>query len=201
MAGNRLISERAWGSFYQVGPLKIGCVHGRFQPFHNGHLDYVLQAFDHADFVSVGLTQIFKPRGTDETEGRNSAAANPLTFYQRSQLVTAALNQAGIGEERFDIIPFPIETPTKLREFIGAETICFTTVLTRWNSEKIRVLEREGFEVVRLKIAEIDGIRVSIGTHIRSLIRSGDESWKRFVPQSTFDLISSRYIDEFITRA
>lgn len=176
-----------------------GCVHGRFQPFHNGHLDYVLQAFEKSDCISVGLTQIFLPKPTDDVEGRNSVSANPLSFLERSQLVIAALTSAGIDRVRFDIVPFPIEAPRRIREFISSEVTCFTTELNRWNSEKIRLLEREGYAVVRLKVSDLDDIRVTSGTIIRNLIRNGDDSWKSFVPESVYELISRDYLSAFGT--
>ena len=172
-------------------------MHGRFQPFHNGHLDYVLQAFERSDFISVGLTQIFKPRLSEEDTGRNTAAANPLSFLERSQLVGSALLEAGIANDRYDIVPFPIETPRRLREFVSLDTVCFTTELNPWNSEKIRLLTREGFAVERLKVSEIDNVRVASGTTIRGLIRRGDDIWKNFVPLSVFGLISTKYLAAF----
>jgi len=177
--------------------VKIASIHGRFQPFHNGHLDYALQAFERADFISVGLAQIFKPRFNEDEKGRNSVSANPLSFEQRSNLVKAALLEAGIDRTRFDIIPFPIEQPSRLREFVRPGMVCFTTQLNPWNAEKIRLLEREGFEVIRLRVSEIDGKRVATGTTIRELIRSGDQSWQRFVPPAVFELIGSEYLEHF----
>lgn len=177
--------------------MTFGCVHGRFQPFHNGHLDYVLQAFERSEFISVGLTQIFKPRPTEEKTGRNTAAANPLSFLERSCLVSSALQEAGVQRDRYDIVPFPIETPTRLREFISPDTTCFTTELNRWNSEKIRLLTREGYTVERLKVSEVDGVRIANGTTIRDLIRQNDDRWKGFVPPSVCELILTRYRSAF----
>ena len=141
------------------------------------------------------------PRKADGIEGRNSAAANPLTFQQRSRLATAALIEAGIERARFDIVPFPIETPTRLREFVSLDITCFTTELNRWNSEKIRLLEREGYTVSRLKVSEIDDVRVTSGTKIRELIRNCDEKWRGFVPPSVYEVISSEYLHAFEIRA
>jgi hypothetical protein len=114
-------------------------------------------------------------------------------------LVRAALVEAGIDQSRFDIIPFPIETPTRLREFVRPGSVCFTTELTPWNAEKIRLLQREGFEVVSLRVSAIDGVRVATGSTIRSLIRSEDESWKRFVPPAVYELITAGYLQQFAT--
>ena len=171
--------------------LKEGSVHGRFQPFHNGHLDYVLEAFGRANFLWVGLTQIFRPRPdlVDEA-GRETASSNPLTFRERSNLVDAALVGAGIRRERFQITPFPIETPERLQEFIPPGCLCFTTLVNEWNDEKVRRLNDNAFPTKILELSVPDNTRVTSGTEIRRLIRAGDTSWARFVPPPVAEIIA-----------
>lgn len=126
--------------------VRIGSVHGRFQPFHNGHLDYVLEAFEHAEFLWVGLTQVFQPRsGVLHQASRELAASNPLTFRERSDLVEAALLASGIPKDRFQVTPFPIEMPERLHEFVPIGCMCFTTLVSDWNDEKVRRLTTTGF--------------------------------------------------------
>jgi len=174
-------------------------VHGRFQPFHNGHLDYVLQAFDRADFVWVGLTQIFRPQADDENAvSRNSASANPLSFLERSELVETALATAGICRDRFRVTPFPIERPERLHEFIPVGSVCFTTRVTEWNDEKVKRLQEHGFFAEILATSAIDNMRVSSGTEIRRLFRAGDPSWKKFVPDVVAEMLSVKFFDSLI---
>ena len=181
-----------------MGRVKVGSVHGRFQPFHNGHLDYVMQAFEQADFVWVGLTQIFRPRTDgDGAARRDDAASNPLSFLDRSELVEAALNSAGIRRDRFRITPFPIERPEMLREFIPAGSLCFTTLVDQWNDEKVKRLSDNGFPVRTLEVSQPDNMRVNSGTEIRRLFRSGDPTWARFVPEAVAEIIHTRLRDRF----
>jgi len=181
-----------------MGRIKIGSVHGRFQPFHNGHLDYVVQAFDRADFVYVGLTQIFRPlEAEDQARSRETPEANPLNFWERRLLVDAALESVGVSRERYSITPFPIESPKRLGEFIPQGSCCFTTIVTDWNEEKITRLGAQGFTVEVLQTSNPDNIRVTTGTDIRRLLRLNDPSWARFVPPSVAELISSEFRDRF----
>jgi len=166
-----------------VDRIKEGSVHGRFQPFHNGHLDYVLEAFSRADFLWVGLTQIFTPTSDNLNEsGREKATSNPLTFKDRFDLVDAALTDAGISRERFRITPFPIETPERLKQFIPTGCMCFTTLVNEWNDVKVKRLNDNGFPTEILGLSVPDNMRVTSGTEIRRLIRAQDPSWARFVP-------------------
>src|SRR3546814_3608864 len=81
----------------------------------NGHLDYVLQAFDRADFLCVGLTQVVQPSAAPGTnEKRELRTSNPLTFRQRSELVEAAIVAVDIDRAGFRSTPFRIETPKRL---------------------------------------------------------------------------------------
>lgn len=176
----------------------MGSVHGRFQPFHNGHLDYVLEAFSRADFLWVGLTQIFKPRANPiDGAGRETASANPLSFLERSELVEAALVSAGVRRDRFRITPFPIETPDRVQEFIPAGCLCFTTRVNDWNDEKVVRLNEHGFPTEILSLSVPDNVRVTSGTEIRRLVRADDPTWARFVPVAVAEIISTRLRSRF----
>lgn len=176
--------------------VKLGSVHGRFQPFHNGHLDYVLQAFRRADFIYVGLTKIFGAADGSGT-GRESTDANPLSYWERSYLVRAALCDAGIDLSRFEITPFPIEDVTTLSLFVPKNAVCFTTIVSDWNNEKIDRLRAAGYPVEVLEISPVDNRRVTSGTHLRQLIRGGDASWMRYAPVSVCELIQKKFASRF----
>jgi nicotinamide mononucleotide adenylyltransferase len=159
-------------------------------------LDYVLQAFDKADFVFVGLTKIFGSKDSD-TSGRESALSNPLKYWERCVLMKAALRDAGVPPSRFEIIPFPIEIPEAIPTFVPLDAVCFTTVVSDWNNEKIYRLQRLGYLVEVLETSPVDNSRVTSGTHIRELIRVGDPSWMRFVPTSVCEAIQQQFLARF----
>ena len=178
--------------------IEKGSVHGRFQPFHNGHLDYVMQAFDRADFLLIGLTQIFQPAET-ERSGRDSRDFNPLSYYERGILVREALIEAGVPHSRFRITPFPIETPDRLPEFCPRDYRCFTTIVSSWNDTKIKLLEDRGYQVAVLELSPGDNQRVASGSEIRRLIRADDSQWTRFVPVPVAQIIIERFKSKFLT--
>ena len=175
---------------------RIGSVHGRLQPFHNGHLDYFKQAIARSDYLFVGVTQIFRPISSATTD-RDGEESNPLTYLQRKLLVEASLADIGLSRSRFEITPFPIEQPSRLYEFIPIDAVCYTTVVTPWNDEKIIRLQAHGFKVETLQISVPDNVRVTSGTEIRRLIRANDPSWARFVPPVVGELIAERMMDSF----
>src|SRR4051812_41554823 len=96
-------------------------VHGRFQPFHNGHLEYVSEALALSDYLWVGITQVYGERLL-EVKGapshRSARADNPYTFFDRVKMIRRSLLESGISASRFSVIPFPIEQPDYLQEFL-----------------------------------------------------------------------------------
>lgn len=174
-----------------------GSVHGRFQPIHNGHLKYILTAKERCDFLWIGITQ-YNIRNLSESPQdphRQETFHNPFTFHERVEMITNALLDNGLLLDEFDIIPFPIETPECLPDFLPAYITIFTTVYDQWNKYKIDVLRGKGYEVIVLweeSIKEFDGIM------IRNLIHDGDEIWKRKVPQATIDIIDKYHIRDRI---
>ena len=170
-------------------------VHGRFQPFHNGHLSYVLCALERTQHLHVGLTRLDSQKysrgpgnvraGLHSEEDQN----NPFSFFQRLKLVEAGIISAGIARERFTIIPFPIETPDRLASFFPRSGICFTTIKDEWNQKKIEILQGEGFKVEVLEDVEKHGFAYASGTQIRGWAQSGNIGWLDAVPEGVRRLL------------
>lgn len=170
--------------------INVGCVHGRFQPFHNGHLDYLMSAFGRCQFLHIGITQFTRIFIDDRGMPRNLSSSNPLTYWQRVEIIRSSLEAEGVSRDRFAFTPFPIETPSLLPEFISREIVCYTTIVSEWNNEKIQTLEDQGYTVEVLPTSVADGVRVTTGTSIREMFRSGRADWRSFVPTGARSKIS-----------
>lgn len=162
----------------------VGSVHGRFQPFHNGHLEYFSAAKACCDFLWIGVTQ-YNPSSlarSPHDKHREEPANNPLTFFERVCIIEESLLEIGWEPGSFGFTPFPVESPDQLSNFLGTEVQIFTTVYDDWNRHKIQVLEAAGYRVIVLwerAVKEIDGVRV------RNSIRSGSEDWIAMVSPAT----------------
>jgi nicotinamide mononucleotide adenylyltransferase len=170
-----------------------GSIHGRFQPFHNAHLAYALAALQKVEILYIGLTRVLTNPGIGKeiAPHRLENLSNPLSYYQRVELIKAALGEAGIHPSRVEMGPFPIEEPVRLLEFWPLGLPCFTTIVDRWNVCKIEVLRKSGYEVIVLEQILAKGAKTTSGTEIRRLIRQGDPNWEKFVPRSTIPLLKS----------
>ena len=120
---------------------------------------------------------------------REKAENNPLTYHQRITMIAGALTENGIRPDEFAFIPFPIEKPSKLGQFLPASVPCFTTVYEEWNREKISVLESHGYKVIVLWERQTKEIS---GGEIRNDMIAGGSKWKKLVPNATVE-----YVEKF----
>ncbi|UTT85414.1 hypothetical protein LZI70_03800 [Vibrio pelagius] len=169
--------------------MKIGSIHGRFQPFHNEHMEYALAALELCDYLWIGITQFDVDELSRTETGRSSRLSNPLTYIERVRIITDALKDEKIDLSRIGFVPFPIDQPNKLYQFVEKDTICFTTIREHWNLDKIEKLSTSGYKVEVLWENYKDK-KVS-STLIRNSMINGDDNWKNMVRPSTVKHLNS----------
>lgn len=170
---------------------EVASVHGRFQPFHNGHLRYLRAAFGVSRYVLVGITQIDVKHPADvpgSGDHRSSSLSNPLTYFERSELLQATLQSQGIPESRFRITPFPLEAEHLVRQFIPTSIPVLTTVVEPWNLQKKSLLEALGY---RVHILYAEDQKAVSGARVRELCATGNPAWERLVPVAAVDYLKS----------
>jgi nicotinamide mononucleotide adenylyltransferase len=169
---------------------ELGAAHGRFQILHLQHLEYILDAHKRCHHLLVGITQYERrqPAQGPSPQHRFSELDNPLTYFERAQLLQSVLDGEGVARDTYTVTPFPIDQPTLLKEFIPPSTICYTTLCDHWNHDKISILEHHGYHVEILRKREPDRLQ---GRAIRELIRNGDPKWRELVPDATAQYLAS----------
>src|SRR5437870_2137192 len=134
--------------FQAVTPtsLEEASAHGRFQPLHNGHMEYLLAAKRHCRFLWVGITAV-DAKAAQEKRGttRERPWNNPLSYFERLTIIRRALLEAGVQASEFACIPFPIEFPEMLSNYLPTTVPCLTTICEEWNREKVRILASLGY--------------------------------------------------------
>lgn len=177
----------------------VGSVHGRFQPPHNQHIEYILEAKKRCDFLWIGITQydIKDLHDTPTIPHRSEAKNNPLTYFERINILREALISNDIEEQQFSFVPFPLESPTHLKGFLPLDIPIFTTICDEWNSFKVKLLEECGYRVIVLFEREGEIIR---GKTIRSCIAAGGIIWEQKVPQPSVTAVHSLQIKKRLER-
>jgi nicotinamide-nucleotide adenylyltransferase len=171
----------------------IGAIHGRFQPFHRGHMRYLLLALARARVVYIGITNPDAPgaghfEGTDPV--RHQASHNPLSFEQRELLIQAALahHHDEIPSSRVRVVPFDVSAePSRWSATIPREAVQFVAAHEPWDHEKARRFASAGYSVEFLLTEE----HRTTATEVRNLVRARSRQWRTLLPPGVADAMET----------
>jgi nicotinamide mononucleotide adenylyltransferase len=176
----------------------VGVIHGRFQPPHLGHMEYLLAGKNNCKFLCVGIAN--PDPGLTASDPTNPARslpmANPFTYYERLVMLRDALLAEGVPREEFEIVPFPINYPDRLRYYVPLNAQFFVTIYDDWGRQKVQLLESLGVEVNVMWERNID-TRITSGTQIRRLI-AANQVWEHLVPDAVAQIIKKSNLDRRI---
>jgi nicotinamide-nucleotide adenylyltransferase len=164
-------------------------VHGRFQPFHNGHLEYLLGAYRLSEEVFVGITNPdptrIKPEASDPL--RHLPESNPWTYADRLIMVKAAARDAGLDLARVHVIPFPVNEPELWAAYVPEGVTQYIRLFSEWGGTKIDRLRDAGYDVV---VLDEGAEKAFSGADVREAIRNGRD-WEPLVPTGVARVIRS----------
>lgn len=169
---------------------KTGVIHGRFQGLHYGHMEYLLEAKRRCEHLVVGITNYTCSEKNQKISAidthRLNEKDNPFSYYHRMKMVEGALLDAGIKREEFDVVPFPVERPDKIANFVPENAVYFMTIYDDWGIEKKKILESLNLKV---EVMWAGRKKVISGSLVREKIRNNEE-WKNLVPFFVFEYIN-----------
>jgi cytidyltransferase-like protein len=159
--------------------VRRGMIHGRFQPFHLGHLEYLRAAVARSDELFVGITNPdptrIRPEPSDPA--RHLPESNPWTYAERLLMVKAAAGDLGLDLARVHVIPFPVNEPELWPAYVPDGVTQYLRLFSEWGGTKLERLRDAGYEVVVLD----QGAEKEIsGADVRAALREGRD-WESFV--------------------
>jgi nicotinamide-nucleotide adenylyltransferase len=162
-------------------------IHGRFQPFHNGHLDYLRGAAERSDEVWIGITNPdparVKPEPSDPL--RHLPESNPYSYAERLLMAKAAAADLGLPPERVHVIPFPVNEPELWPAYVPNGVTQYLRLFSAWGGTKLDRLRDAGYEVVVLD----EGAEKTIsGADVRAALRGG-RGWESLVPPGVAEIL------------
>ena len=174
---------------------KIGVIHGRFQPLHIGHMEYLLAGKARCEYLIVGISNpdVIMTKFTEANPHRSALLSNPLTYFERFQMTAGALLEAGLKRSEFDIVPFPINFPDSLFNYVPRDAKYYMTIYDAWSVEKQKSLETLGCDIEILWTRTNDEKSVS-GTEIRTLI-AANKPWEHLVPPYVYQYVINHQLD------
>ena len=161
-------------------------IHGRFQPFHNGHLEYLRGAAARSDELFVGITNPDPWRVKEEPADplRHLPESNPFTYVERLLMIEAVAVDEGISAH---VIPFPVNEPELWPAYVPSAVTQYLRLFSDWGGTKLERLRAAGYEVVVLD----EGAEKEIsGADVRAAMRTGDD-WESLVPPGVARVIRS----------
>ncbi len=162
-------------------------IHGRFQPFHNGHLEYLRGAAARCEELFVGITNPdparIRPEESDPL--RHLPESNPFTYVERLLMVKAAAADADIEAERLHVIPFPVNEPELWQAYVPDDVVQFIRLFSDWGGMKFERLRDAGYEVLVLDEGAAKEIS---GADVRAALRE-DGDWESLVPPGVARLL------------
>lgn len=174
---------------HRPGIHPLGFIHGRFQVLHNDHLTYLLAGMMRCEKLIIGVTNPDAASIRDEATNpaRSAAENNPLTFDERKAMIEAALTEAGVSSNAFEVVPFAISDPDRFEQSTPKDAIYFLTIYDDWGREKKQRFEAHGLttEVMWERPETEKGIS---GMDVRAAVRNGSD-WRGLVPPSVAAMI------------
>ena len=172
---------------------QLVAITGRFQPFHRGHMELVAHGLSLAPRILIGITNPDPRSWTAAVASahRHRADANPFSYLQRLQIIAAALHEARIGRERYDVVPFPLDSPRVWSSYIPHNAVQLVRVFSDWEQEKARHLAAGGYQV-KVLIGEPDK-RIS-ASDIRAAMSAG-QPWAHWVPPGARERLAALRTD------
>ncbi len=155
-----------------------GCVTGRFQPVHGDHLRLMRHALHERGALVVAITN--PDPGARHADPRSAHRhrddANPLTYWQRAELIRAALAAPEVR-----IVPFDLGRPEHWAGYVPLDAVQYVGLAGEWERAKARRLADAGYRV--REVPPPPWPRRS-GTAIRAALRAG-AGWEAMVPPAT----------------
>ena len=169
--------------------VRYGMVHGRFQPFHNGHLEYLRLALACSETLIIGITNPdpFQTLEEETSEHRHREHSNPFTFFERQLMIRETLADEGVPPQRVIFVPFAVNLPERWRYYVPPDVVHYLRVFSDWEQAKVERLREHGYRVEVLQ----PGVEKTVeATEVRRRLDRG-EDWAALVPPGAARVIRS----------
>jgi nicotinamide-nucleotide adenylyltransferase len=169
---------------------RVACFTGRFQPFHNQHLE-VLSALSHEfDRIIIGVTNPDIENLSEHVASlhRHTDAANPFPYESRVQIIKDSISElTDLKNVEIEIIPFDLTQPDSWT--VPAETVFALRIFSVWEASKLDLFTGQGFEVLELPVP---ATKIS-ASDIREKLTTNDSTWHSHVAPGAISTIQQEW--------
>lgn len=169
---------------------RVACFTGRFQPFHNQHLE-VLSALSHEfDRIIIGVTNpdLDNLQKHAASQHRHTDSANPFSYESRVKIIKDSIaNQSEFARMEIEIIPFDLNDSASWS--VPKETVFALRIFSPWEASKLTLFSDLGFETLELPAPSI---KLS-ASDIRASLEANDSAWENSVIPEAVATIKSEW--------
>jgi nicotinamide-nucleotide adenylyltransferase len=177
---------------------RVACFTGRFQPFHNQHLE-VLSALSHKfDRIIIGVTNpdVANLQEHSASQHRHTDAANPFSYESRVNIINNSIaGNADLATIEIGIIRFDLTTPDSWQ--VPAETVFALRIFSPWEASKLALFSGQGFETFELPAP---AIKLS-ASDIRQSLADDDNIWETSVAPGAISTIRNEWNSAAVMKA
>jgi nicotinamide-nucleotide adenylyltransferase len=171
---------------------RVACFTGRFQPFHNQHMEVLSALSQEFDRIIIGITNpdLAKLQEHEASPHRHTDSANPFSYESRVKIIENSLvdlSQLESNNVKFEIIPFDLTAPESWK--VPAETVFAVRIFSPWETSKLALFTDQGFETLELPAP----VKKLSASDIRQSLAVDDNNWKSFVAMSATDTIQAQW--------
>ena len=169
---------------------RVACFTGRFQPFHNQHLE-VLSALSHEfDRIIIGVTNpdLENLQEHAASQHRHTDSANPFSYESRVKIIKDSIaNQSEFDCVEIEIIPFDLNDSASWS--VPKETVFALRIFSPWEASKLNLFSNLGFKTLELPAPSI---KLS-ASDIRASLEANDSAWENTVVPEAIATIKSEW--------
>jgi nicotinamide-nucleotide adenylyltransferase len=169
---------------------RVACFTGRFQPFHNQHLE-VLSALSHKfDQIIIGVTNpdVNNLQEHSASQHRHTDVANPFTFESRVKIIKDSIaRNSELSSVDIEIIRFDLTSPESWQ--LPSGTVFALRIFSPWEASKLELFTDHGYEVLELPSPE----HKLSASDIRQALVANDNAWEALVVPSAVPTIRTEW--------
>ena len=117
-------------------------------------------------------------------------------LHKKCKITLMKLRGIGVKREDFEIVPYPIERPEILYNYVPLSATSFFTIYDKWGYEKLERLSALGYGTV---VLFDDREKKMCSTEIRQKIVDGTD-WKDMVPGAVYEYIVENGLTEKVIK-
>ena len=169
---------------------RVACFTGRFQPFHNQHLE-VLTALSHKfDRIIIGVTNpdLNLLQEHSASQHRHTDDANPFSYESRVKIIEDSIaDNPELSAVEIEIVAFDLIDQESWQ--VPTETVFALRVFSPWEASKLDLFASQGFEVIELP-APTTKLSAS---NIRQSLGSDESNWHSLVAPRAISTIQQEW--------